>query len=68
MYKQYNISTSNKIYVQTMQYMYKQKNICTNNAIYVQTKKYKYKQGSGAEDSVGPHSGRPVLLRPTMKI
>ena len=23
---------------------------------------------SGAEDSVGPHSGRPVLLRPTMKI
>ena len=28
----------------------------------------KYKQGSGAEDSVGPHSGRPVLLWPTMKI
>ena len=26
------------------------------------------KQGSVAEDSVGPHSGRPVLLWPTMKI
>ena len=25
-------------------------------------------QGSGAEDSVGPHSGKPVLLWPTMKI
>ena len=28
----------------------------------------KKKQGSGAEDSVGPHSGRPVLLWSTMKI
>ena len=26
------------------------------------------KQGLGAEDSVGPHSGRPVLLWPTMKL
>ena len=26
------------------------------------------KQGSGAEDSFGPHSGRPVLLWSTMKI
>ena len=25
-------------------------------------------QGSGAEDSVGPHSGRPVLLWPTTVI
>ena len=31
-------------------------------------KKKKPKQGSGAEDSVGPHSGVPVLLWPTMKI
>ena len=27
-----------------------------------------FKQGSGAEDSVGTHSNRPVLLWPTMKI
>ena len=30
--------------------------------------KIQIKQGSGAEDSVGPHSRRPVLLWPTMKI
>ena len=31
-------------------------------------RKLKKKQGSGAEDSVGPHSGRLVLLWSTMKI
>ena len=43
------------------------KSVCVQNwkkVLHV----FKTKQGSGAEDSVGPHSGRPVLLWPTMKI
>ena len=36
--------------------------------VKLQIHKMRLKQGSGAEDSVGPHSGRPVLLWPTMKI
>ena len=39
-----------------------------NNSPTDNLSKNKNKQGSGAEDSVGPHSGRPVLLWPTMKI
>ena len=31
-------------------------------------KQSKWKQGSGAEDSVGLHSGRPVLMWSTIKI
>ena len=41
--------------------------ISPKNMMSKKLQKY-YKQGSGAEDSVGPHSGRPVLLWPTMKI
>ena len=32
---------------------------------FFQFSKTPIKQGSGAEDSVGPHSGKPVLLWPT---
>ena len=38
------------------------------NIGYITDKSFEEKQGSGAEDSFGPHSGRPVLLWSTMKI
>ena len=38
------------------------------NIGYITDKSFEEKQGSGAEDSVGPHSGRPVLLWSTMKM
>ena len=37
-------------------------------SLTAQLEEIKKKQVSGAEDSVGPHSGRPVLLWSTMKI
>ena len=45
--------------------------MCSNrNSVRIYGRKIprQCKQGSGAEDSVGPHSGRPVFLWSNMKI